>query len=145
MDILGIPEQAVVIKADSFKAPDSIFNGLKGECKRTDYLIIAESNHKKVIIFIELKATTDSEKEIIQQFTGSACMISYIREVGKAFWNHHAFLSGFKPRFVCIVHTNIPKRKTRISRQIGAHDRPDRMLKIACPHHLQFNQLAGAK
>lgn len=47
--IAGMPDNAIVIKADSFKAPDSIFKGGKGECKRADFVIVADSGQKKVI------------------------------------------------------------------------------------------------
>ncbi len=58
--IVGIPSDSVVIKIDSFWAPDYIFSGTKGECKRADYIIIADNNGKKRIIYIEMKKTRDS-------------------------------------------------------------------------------------
>ncbi len=141
--IRGVPESAIIIKADAFKSPDTVFNGLHGECKRSDFVIIADTDNKKIILFIEMKARKGSEKEIIQQLTGAQCFIAYCREIGKAFWNQKKFLDDYAYRFVSIGHTGIPKRKTRISRQVGVHDCPERMLKIDSPHHLQFNHLAG--
>jgi hypothetical protein len=141
--IVGLPEQSIVIKADAFKSPDSIFNGQKGECKRADYIVVAEADNKKLIIIIEMKATKDSEKEIILQLTGAQCVVAYFREVGKAFWGKNNFLDNFKYSFISIAHTSISKRKTRMERTHKKNDRPDKMLKIAWPYKLQFNQLAG--
>lgn len=109
--IVGLPEQSVVIKADAFKSPDSIFNGRKGECKRADYIVVAEADDKKIILIIEMKATKDSEKEIILQLTGAQCVVAYLREVGKAFWGQSNFLDNFKYSFISIAHTSIPQTK----------------------------------
>lgn len=141
--IFGMPDNAVVIKADTFRSPDSVFKGTQGECKRADFVILADVGKKKVILYIEMKATKKSEKEIIQQLKGSQCFVAYCREIGQSFWNVRNFLDGYEPRFISIGHTNIPKRSTRITRQTGVHDHPDRMLKIDWSHHPQFNHLAG--
>lgn len=141
--IHGIPENAIVIKADAFKSPDAVFNGSQGECKRADFVIVADSGKSKVILCIEMKATKDSGKEVIQQLIGARCFIAYCKEIGKAFWQRQSFLDGYVYRFVSIGHISIAKHKTRISRQSEIHDRPDRMLKIDWPHHIQFNLLAG--
>ncbi len=90
--ICGLPDDAVVIKADAFKSPDMVFNGSKGECKRADFVIVAAAANKKVILCIEMKATKGSEKEIIQQLKGAQCFVAYCQEVGKVFWNHETFL-----------------------------------------------------
>ena len=140
--IFGIPDNAVVIKVDAFKSPDTVFNGSHGECKRADFVIVADAGNKKVILYIEMKATKGSEKEIIQQLTGAHCFVAYCQGIGQAFWNEQNFLDGYVHRFVSIGHTSIPKQKMRTTRPTGAHDRPDRMLKINSPHHLNFNHLA---
>ena len=144
VSIFGLPDDAVVIKVDAFRSPDTVFNGSQGECKRADYVIVADAGAKSVIVYIEMKATKGSEREVIQQLTGARCFVAYCREVGKAFWNQPAFLDEYQERFVSVGHTSIPKRKTRISKQPGVHDHPSRMLKIDYPHHLQFDHLAGA-
>ena len=141
--ISGLPDDVIVIKADDFKSPDAIFNGSHGECKRADFLIIADSGDKKIILCIEMKARKSPENDIIKQLTGTQCFVAYIREIGKSFWKQPSFLNSYAYRFVSISHTSIAKSKTRTTRTPGIHDRPERMLKIACPHHLQFNHLAG--
>jgi len=141
--ILGLPDNAIVIKVDAFKAPDAIFNGSQGECKRADFIIVANTGNKKSIVFIEMKATKASEKEIIRQLTGASCFIHYCKEIVSSFWKQQNFLKGYSFRFISISHTSISKRRTRIDRKTGVHDCPEKMLKISAPHHLQFDQLAG--
>ena len=144
VNIYGVPENTIVIKVDTFSSPDAVFAGSRDECKRADYVIVSEVGGNEVIIYIEMKATKGSAQEIIQQLKGAHCFITYCREIGRAFWNEQHFLKGYRHRFVSIGHTSIPKQKTRITRDSGTHDRADKMLKIDSPHHLQFNQLAGA-
>jgi hypothetical protein len=141
--IYGLPDNVIVIKADTFKSPDTIFAGSQGECKRADFVIIADAFDKKVILCIEMKATKKLEWEVVQQLKGAKCFVAYCREIGRMFWKQRDFLKNYEYRFVSITHTRIAKGKTRITRQSGVHDRPDRMLKIKSPYHLQFNHLAG--
>jgi len=142
--ISGLPSDAIVMKVDAFQSPDAIFCGSKGECKRADYVIVTDSGTKKRIIYIEIKKTKDSWKDIVRQLEGARCFMSYCQEIGKTFWNDKDFLNNYKSRFISIGHTSIPKRRTRIERKSGRHDSPDKALKIDWPHRLQFNHLAGA-
>ena len=144
--IYGLPEKVIIIKADAFKSPDSVFSGSMGECKRADFVIAAEADNKKVILCIEMKAKTKKENIIIQQLKGAHCFVLYCREIVRKFRNEKNFLEGYIFRFISIGHTGIPKRKTRIDRnKSSVHDSPEKMLKVNSPNHLQFNQLAGAK
>ncbi|GAX36532.1 hypothetical protein [Nodularia sp. NIES-3585] len=142
--IRGIPDedQIIVIKADQFKSPDTVFIGSKGECKRADFVIVADTHTKKVIICIEMKAkpTTSKEWEIIQQLQGAQCFIAYCQKIGKEFWGQPKFLDSYVYRFVTIRNINIDKKQTR-EKKTDSHDRPERMLKISSPHYLQFNHL----
>ncbi len=144
--IYGMPDddQTIVIKADAFTAPKDIFADSKRECKRADFVIIAETDGKKVIICIEMKAGKGkSEAEIIQQLKGAKCFVFYCREIGQSFWNHQNFLKDYFYRFVSIRNISISKRPTRPSNRTEIHDHPDRMLKITSPKGLQFNRLVG--
>lgn len=141
--IYGIPENTLIIKVDAFLSPDAVFVGSKGECKRADYVIVSNEGGRKLIVYIEMKATKGQATEIIQQLKGAQCFLAYCQEIGKTFWDESDFLKKYKQRFVSIGHTSIPKRKTRITRESGKHDQPEKMLKIDWPNHLQFNQLAG--
>jgi len=141
----GMPntEDFIIIKADVFQSPDTLFCGSKGECKRADFIIVADTGKKKVIVFIEMKAKKGQRNEIIEQLTGAKCLIAYFREIGKNFWNQQNFLDDYVYRFVSIGKTRLPKKKTRISRSSKIHDSPAKMLKISSPHHLYFNDLVG--
>ena len=143
--ISGLLDNVIVIKADAFTSPDTVFMGSHGECKRADFVIVADTGNKKVIICIEMKARNNGGKGIIQQLTGAQCFVGYCQEIGKAFWHQPDFLKDYVYRFVSISQISIAKSKTRLTRLADTHDRPDRMLKIAYPHHLQFSHLAGGK
>jgi hypothetical protein len=142
--IHGMPneDEIIVIKADTFISPNSIFEGSYGECKRADFVIVADTGKQKVIICIEMKAGKGgSEKEIIQQLKGAQCFINYCREVGQSFWEKQNFLKEYKYRFVSIRNISISKKPTRSSTQTPENDRPEKMLKITSPKGLQFNSL----
>jgi hypothetical protein len=113
----GMPDdaQVIVIKADAFPAPRNIFNGSNGECKRADFVIIADTATEKIILCIEMKKNKDQNKTIIQQLIGAKCFIEYCKEIGKAFWKRQNFLDGYQYRFVSIAHIPISKRKTRFA------------------------------
>ncbi|HEY9852165.1 MAG TPA: hypothetical protein V6D28_22010 [Leptolyngbyaceae cyanobacterium] len=142
--IIGMPDddEVIIIKADAFSSPNAVFKGNSGECKRADFVIIANTSQRKVILCIEMKAGKGgSEADIIQQLKGAQCFVAYCREIGQSFWNQPNFLKSYEYRFVSIRDISISKKPSRIDS--GIHDRPDRMLKISSPHNLQFNQLIG--
>lgn len=141
--IAGLPEKTMILKTDEFRAPASLFKGSKGECKRADFVIIADTGRKKVILCIEMKSGNDPEKEIIQQLKGARCLIAYCREIGRTFWDQQNFLNGYSERFVCLKRIGLKKRPTRIDHPSARHDKPERMLKISSPSRLEFKQLAG--
>lgn len=141
--IRGIPADAIVIKMDSFPAPDAVFNCQKGECKRADYVIVAAFPTKKRILYLELKRTKASQNDVSKQLSGAECAMTYCEQIAKSFFGKRSLLVGFQARFVSCGHTSINKRKTRIECTNGRHDRPDRFMKIDWPSVLEFNQLVG--
>ena len=138
-------DEVIVIKADSFTSPKAIFADSKCECKRSDFVIIAKTNARKVIIFIEMKARKGGlEREIIQQLKGSQCFIGYCREIGQTFWKQQNFLEDYTYRFVSIREISVSKRRTRPSNSSpDMHDCPEKMLKVTCVKGLQFKHLVG--
>ncbi|MFN6465852.1 MAG: hypothetical protein RMZ41_029075 [Nostoc sp. DedVER02] len=142
--IYGMPDddEVIIINADKFKSPDTVFKGNRGECKRADFVIVADTGKKKVILCIEMKAkaSTSTEREIIQQLKGTQCFVAYCEKIGKEFWGQKNFLNTYIYRFVTIRNINIHKKPTR-EKITDAHDSPERMLKISSPHYLQFNHL----
>ncbi len=145
--IRRMPEDAVVISVDDFWSLEGMFTHEKGQCKRADFVIIADTGTQKVIVYIEMKRTHESSTTVIQQLTGARCFIAYCREIGQAsaFWNQRDFLSEYEERFVYIGHTNtsINKRPTRTPPETGVHDRPEAMLKLTAQHHLTLKRLIG--
>ncbi|WP_199246099.1 hypothetical protein [[Phormidium] sp. ETS-05] len=142
--IYGMPQddEAIIIKADAFSSPKAVFQGEHGECKRADFVIIADTDKRKVILCLEMKAGKGgTEAEIIQQLKGCQCFVAYCREIGRVFWNQPNFLKGYVYRFVSIRDISISKKPTRLPSNSPTHDRPDRMLKISSPHHLTFDFL----
>lgn len=138
--ITKVPEEAIALKVDKFPAPEHIFKGSQGECKRADFLIIIDG----VMVFIELQKSNDkSEKEIICQFKGAQCFVDYCRGIGEKFWNKNGFLgaTGYVQYFVSINHINVDKRPTRSKRKPNI--KPEDMLKISSPgeNGLQFRSL----
>lgn len=143
--IYGLPRDAIVIKVDKFKAPDTILTEARGQRKRSDYIIVADKNDKKNILHIEIKTTKGSEKRIIEQLKGSVCFVGYCKEIAKEFWHKQSFLSEFNPRFVSFTHTgSINKKPTRSTKKHKLYDTPERMLKLSYPNKPQFNHLVGA-
>lgn len=142
--IFGLPKDAITIKVDAFKSPDTIFNCSNGECKRSDFVIIADTDEKKVILHIEMKTSKGkTKKDLIKQLKGADCFVAYCRKIGQEFWNKPDFLEDYNTRFVAIKQTRIAKKKTRAERKPGVHNQPENMLIMHSPHRLAFNHLAG--
>jgi hypothetical protein len=78
--ISGMPEpdRVIVIKLDEFFDVRTIFTGDKGECKRADFIIIANTTSEKVILCLEMKKSRDSNSSITKQLKGAECFVSYL-------------------------------------------------------------------
>lgn len=142
--ICGIPADAIIIKVDKFKSPDSIFNSSKGECRRADYVIVANTGSQKRILYIEMKKGKKPDTDIKQQLYGAKCFMCYCQEIGKNFWQEKDFLKEYSDRFISIANISTNKQTTRIPTG-DVHDTPEKMLKIRRPGALQFNRLADIK
>jgi len=143
--IRGLPERSLVIKVDACPAPDSIFNGTKHECRRADYVIVAEQNGQTVVIFIELKTGTSSRRwEIVRQLMGARCFVEYCKAIGRHFWQARDFLEAAEQRFVRFSdRRSMLKRPSRPSRTKCLHNQPDDFLTLYGGCHVQFNELAA--
>ena len=129
--IKGVPNDTVVVKTDKFSSPEEIFACLKGECKRADYVIIANSGKANFIIYVELKKGRGNIGKIINQLKGSECFISYCRAIVCKFWQQSDFLDQYENRFVTFRRIGNRKFKTRINPLSVLHDTPERMLRIS--------------
>ena len=145
VEIRGLPDNAIVIKVDAFKSPDTILTEARGQRKRSDYIIVANKNGKKYILYIEIKTTIGKEKDIIKQLKGSVCFVGYCKEIAKEFWHENDFLSEFEYRFVSITRTtSLNKRKTRLDKKYNPNNTAERLMKLSYPDLPQFNHLVGA-
>ena len=143
--ILGLPDNAIVIKVDAFKSPDTILTKVRGQRKRSDYIIVANKNGKKYILYIEMKTTKGKEKDIIKQLKGSVCFVGYCKEIAKEFWYENDFLFEFEYRFVSITRTApLNKKKTRLDKKHKSNNTPESLMKLSYPDRPQFNHLVGA-
>lgn len=113
--IRGMPDDdnVIIINPEEFKSLDTIFKGKNGECKRADFIIIADTGKKQTIICIEMKARKGGTmKDITEQLQGAKCFVAYCREIGQSFWDHPNFLKDYKWRFISIKNIT-QKTKTR--------------------------------
>ena len=146
VEIKGIPEDSIVIRAEAFKQP-TVFKGSKGERRRADFVIVSNSENEKWIICIETQAGTGKDpKKVEQQLRGAQCFMGYCKCVGKSFWQSEKFLDSYQYRFVSISGININKQQTRFStpsnQPVGPlHDSPDTFLKILERQSLYFDEL----
>jgi hypothetical protein len=141
--IKGVPQDAIVINIKAFDSSfAAMFNGTKGECKRGDYVIIAEKDGSLVIVCIEMKMTKQHHKrrEIIKQHYGSYCFMCYCSELGKVFWDNPRFLQSVRYRYVSIFSNPIKMKKQL---DLDPHNSPETMLQIS-GNKIHFSILAGA-
>ena len=129
--ISGIPEpdRVIVIKLDEFCDVRKIFTGSKGECKRADFIIIANTTSEKVILCLEMKKGKDSNTSITKQLKGAKCFVSYCREIGRSFQNKPDFLQDYQYRFVSIKNISISKTTTSSRKpyqKSETHDQPEK-------------------
>lgn len=108
LKIKGLPLETFVIKSDQFAPPVGFFQGSQGECKRSDYIILANINSRKTVIFLELKLGNPDNQDIINQLKGSFCLFKYLQKIGQVFWKNPNFLNNCHVQFVTIK--NIPKQ-----------------------------------
>jgi len=140
--ISGLPLDAIVIKVDAFKSPDTILTETNNQRKRADYIIVANKNGKKNIVHIEMKTTTAREKDIINQLKGSVCFVGYCKAIAEQFWNDNKFLSEFNPRFVSFTRTgSVQKRPTRPGNKYLLNDTTAHMLKVSYTNEYHYNHL----
>lgn len=136
----SICEEFIVIKADAFELPRNFFNNANDQFKRADFIIIAETAKNKVIICIEMKATSDHENKIIAQLKGAQCLVEYCRALGKAFWHSRDFLAGYNYHFVSMGHIKNGAKPKYTPAEIKFHN-PKMMLKIIGERRIAFNKL----
>ena len=141
--IFNVPERAIVVRLDESLTLQRVFRGDLGECKRSDFLILAERGPSLVIVHVEMKRAGGKHAEVVRQLEGSRCFVLYMQALGKAFSSHKTFLDDARHRFVSIRHARPQKRKTKITRAGATHDRPDRPMIVSGPNYVHFDKIAG--
>ncbi len=144
--ITGLPDDSIVIGAETFKTPVYVFKGLKGERKRADFVIVShDKKGRKWIICIEIQ-TQDSKtaRHVTEQLKGAACVVKYCQCIGKKFWKENDFLNDYKFRFISMVHTSINKKGTQYKVPNSLWDSPEEFWKIPGNYH-RFRKLTNGQ
>ncbi len=153
--ISNLPDDVLVLNIDKFKINDlkAVFQKCgdnskesKGVCARADFAIIAAMDTKKIIIFIEMKRSSNSlEREVIAQLRGAQCFIEYCKSIGRVFWEKHDFLRGYEYYFVQIKNLQSSSKKQNRSKRNceQLHNRAENMLKISNPHYITLKHLTS--
>ena len=146
--IRNVPDDTIAIKADQFPPLTGIFSNSRGECKRADYVLVAQTETVNWIVYIEMKAgPSGSREEVVQQLKGAECLLAYFRAVGCKFWSNPGFLheGHYRQRFVVINKVKGEKRPTRLESPSKLHDTPENMLTFSSPpgKGLSFSALVG--
>ena len=138
--IKGLPHDSIVIRAEDFEDPLTVFKGSKGERRRADFMIVSNDT-KKWIICIE---THDSDHkgraEVIDQLKGALCFVNYCKCIGQEFWLEKEFLDGYEHRFIYMAYASIDKRSTHPNTPRSLGNRPENYLKISGKSH-HFSKL----
>lgn len=143
--IYNVPEDCIVIRLDDNVDVGKMFSGSFGECKRSDFILVAETQGTLVLVHIEMKKSRGSKADIMKQLRGSRCFTHYLQELGRVFGQHSDFLKDARHRFVSIKHSGPRKRRTRIDRDAGVHDCPENVLAISSPHRVEFSMISGGR
>lgn len=145
VEIENLPQNSIVIRPETFLFKYVVFEGLKDERKRADFVIISNVGTRKWIVFIEIKTGKidgKKRKKVIAQLRGAQCIVDYCKSIGREFWAAKGFLRGYNYRFVGIVDiNNINKEPTHPFQSQGKHNRPDVFLPISGRQNLYFYEL----
>ena len=81
VEIKGLPYNTIVIRAENFENPLTVFNGSRGERKRADFVIVSndESERKWIICIETQEMDAKLASHVVQQLKGAYCFVSYCR------------------------------------------------------------------
>ena len=128
-EIRNLPEDALIIKCDSFPKTAGFFKSNYMECKKADYALISES--KKVIMFFELKRSNyTTHKENVAQLKGAKCVIDYCGLVAASFLDEHEIFDGFTDRYYIVIVNSSSKRSFKKRIKPPDNRKPDDARKI---------------
>lgn len=136
--IKGLPYDSIVIRAEDFKFPLTIFQNSKHERRRADFVIVSNEDTKKWIICIETKEGKIKGQMIAHvkdQLKGAQCFMSYCKCIGRSFWKKKEFLKNYEYRFVSMSYIKDTRRSRSERRRAPLHNHPDKFLKIFGNYH----------
>ena len=122
VEIKGLPHDSIVIRAEDFEDPLTVFVGSKGERKRADFMIVSNEEQGKWIICIETQAGNyKRRREVIEQLKGTLCFVHYCKCIGKEFWEWEEFLDGYQYRFISMIDVNSNKGTKKNTSLLPSH------------------------
>ncbi|MBP5544138.1 MAG: hypothetical protein ILM98_08680 [Kiritimatiellae bacterium] len=157
--VIGAPEDLLILRADKFvplllEKTDrdgyhfhgtSFFRDGTGAGKRADYILFDMTG--KHVIFLELKASKESEEHIKAQLAGAYAVLDYIRRVATHYHNlnQNEFIGpDFSLRFVGMCKTGyaIRKRPTKFT-TTGRGKSINDFLRFSGTSEIHYSQLCG--
>lgn len=141
VDLMDIPDDSIVLKMDTYQQPSTLFRGNKGENRRCDYVVITNIENRDVLLFIELKSSSLSNKEVQQQFMGAECAIDYCNSALKRFHKQDGYFDSFEKRFV-VFYKGGSIAKTPTGTKTN-NNPPSSYLKYPNPHEPSIRKLIG--
>lgn len=142
--IAGLPENSIIFHVDDcFPEPNKIFAGTRGECCRSDYIIVVEENNALKIVLIELKGQGDDSAHIKNQLRGSQSFFEYCKAILHIFWQYK-ITSNCIYHYVSCKRTS-EKRPTKYDPKVPANTSVETMLTLKGNGTFRFNQLIAKK
>ena len=98
VEIKGLPRESVVIRAEDFEVPPTVFSSTNGQRKRADFVIVANEDAKRWIIYIETQAGNyKTAAHIIAQLKGRSASSVTASASGSRSGNLKNFLMAMSP------------------------------------------------
>lgn len=143
LTITRTPRDIIAFKTDMFPDLKRVFKNSRHECRRADYVIVAHSDYRRWIVYVEMKIGKRNSSDIKLQLRGAECLVAYCRAIGQQFWGERGFLEGYTSRFVSVDFAS--RRHSKRERGI-VNDAPEHVLKLSASKRgtLHFNKLLGA-
>ena len=67
LKIRNVPDTVFAFKSDAFPPPKRFFKDKKGECKRADFVLVANGDRANWIVYIEMKSGSGGSGGEVEQ------------------------------------------------------------------------------
>lgn len=137
VDLRNIPNDALIIRADRFPAPNKAFKANKRCCCRADFILVSKQMLK--VVFIELKCgTAYKPAHVTAQLKGAVCFFEYCQSMLNWFFETSDAFQNFDFRFVCLIRgTN----KEPTTPKLSPNKKPEQARYIFRPVKADFNSM----